>query len=60
MGKLLKVVEPHYGVQKRTREPAVELNHLRRQLGDAPTQLKTLSIGDFHDFNGHPDGLRPP
>ena len=56
-GELLKVAEPHYGVQKRTRELLVELNHPYVNWDYVLTQLKTLSIGDFHDFNGHPDGL---
>jgi pyruvate,orthophosphate dikinase len=55
--ELLKVAEPHYGVLKRTRELLVELNHPYVNWEYVLTQLRTLSIGDFHDFNGHPDGL---
>jgi pyruvate, orthophosphate dikinase len=54
---LLKVVEAHYGVQKRTRELLTELNHPYVNWEYVLTQLKTLSIGDFYDLNSHPDGL---
>ncbi|MGD0230137.1 MAG: hypothetical protein ABSC19_07250, partial [Syntrophorhabdales bacterium] len=53
---LLRVVEAHYGVHKRTRELLVELNHPYANRDYVLTQLKTLSIGDFHEFNDHPDG----
>jgi pyruvate,orthophosphate dikinase len=53
---LLRVAEAHYGVHKRTRELLVELNHPFVNWDYVLTQLKTLSIGDFYDFNEHPDG----
>ncbi len=55
--RLLKVVEAHYGVQKRTRELLTELNHPYVNWEYVLTQLKTLSVGDFYDLNAHPDGL---
>ncbi|OPY70483.1 MAG: Pyruvate, phosphate dikinase [Syntrophorhabdaceae bacterium PtaU1.Bin034] len=54
---LMKVVEAHYGVLKRTRELLIELNHPYVNWEYVITQLKTLSIGDFYEFNGHPDGF---
>jgi pyruvate, orthophosphate dikinase len=54
---LLRVVEAHYGVQKRTHELLMELNHPYVNWEYVLTQLRTLSIGDFHDLNAHPDGL---
>ena len=53
---LLKVAETHYGTQRRTQELLVELNHPYVNWDYVLTQLKTLSIGDFYDFNDHPDG----
>ena len=55
--RLLKVVGSHYGVQKRTHELLLELNHPYVNWEYVLTQLKTLSIGDFYDLNVHPDGL---
>ncbi len=53
---LIRVAETHYGTQMRTRELLVELNHPYVNWNYVLTQLKTLSIGDFYDFNDHPDG----
>ena len=55
--RLLAVVQSHYGVQKRTRELLIELNHPFVNWEYVLTQLKTLSIGDFYEINGHPDGF---
>ena len=54
---LLDVVKSHYGVSKRTEELLVELHHPFVNWEYLLVQLKTLSIGDFYDFNTHEDGL---
>ncbi len=54
---LLYVAKNHYGVLKRTRELLTELNHPFVNWEYVLTQLKTLAIGDFYDFNTHEDGL---
>jgi pyruvate,orthophosphate dikinase len=54
---LLAVVRKHYGVQKRARELLFELNHPFVNWEYVLTQLKTLSVGDFYEINGHPDGF---
>lgn len=55
---LLEVVEPHYGVAKRTRELLIELNHPFVNWDFVLKQLRSLSIGDFYEFNGHAEGAR--
>ncbi|OGP91047.1 MAG: hypothetical protein A2031_09030 [Deltaproteobacteria bacterium RBG_19FT_COMBO_43_11] len=54
---LLKVVEDHYGLQRKTRELLTELNHPFVNWEHVLTELKSLSIGDFYEFNQHKDGL---
>jgi pyruvate,orthophosphate dikinase len=54
---LLTVAEPHFGVLKRTRELLVELNHPYVNWDYVLSQLKTLSVGDFYDFNHHEAGF---
>jgi pyruvate,orthophosphate dikinase len=54
---LLEAAKDHYGVLKRTRELLTELNHPYVNWDYVLTQLKTLSVGDFYDFNNHRDGL---
>jgi pyruvate, orthophosphate dikinase len=54
---LLRCVQNHYGVQKRTTELLVELNHPYVNWEYVLTQLRTLSIGDFYEINRHPDGF---
>ena len=54
---LLDVAREHYGVFKRTEELLVELHHPFVNWEYVLTQLKTLSIGDFYDFNIHEEGL---
>ena len=56
-GDFLDVVKNHYGVSKRTEELLVELHHPFVNWEYLLAQLKTLSIGDFYDFNTHEDGL---
>lgn len=53
---LLKVVESHFGVFKRTSDLLTELHHPYVNWEYVLTHLRTLAIGDFYDFNGHPDG----
>lgn len=55
--RLLSVVENQYGVSKRTEEMLVELHHPFVNWEYLLVQLKTISIGDFYDFNTHEDGL---
>ena len=54
---LLDVTKDHYGVFKRTEELLVELHHPFVNWEYVLAQLKSLSIGDFYDFNIHEEGL---
>src|SRR4030065_1688965 len=54
---LLKAVEDHYGLQRKARELLTELNHPFVNWEHVLTELKSLSIGDFYEFNHHKDGL---
>ena len=54
---LLKVVEEHYGLQKKTRELLTELNHPFVNWEYVLKELKSVSIGDFYEYNRHKDGL---
>ena len=54
---LLDVADSHYGVLKRTEELLVELHHPFVNWEYVLTQLKSLSIGDFYDFNTHQEGF---
>ena len=54
---LLDVVKNHYGVSKRTEEMLIELHHPFVNWEYLLVQLKSLSMGDFYDFNTHEDGL---
>ena len=54
---LLDIVKNHYGVSKRTEEMLVELHHPFVNWEYLLAQLKSLSTGDFYDFNTHEDGL---
>jgi len=54
---LLDVAENRYGVLKRTEELLIELHHPFVNWDYVLTQLKSLSIGDFYDFNIHEKGL---
>jgi pyruvate, orthophosphate dikinase len=55
--RLLDIARSHYGVLKRTEELLIELNHPFVNWEYVLNQLKSLSIGDFYDFNTHEDGL---
>lgn len=54
---LMEIVREHYGVSKRVEELLVELNHPYVNWEYVLGQLKSISIGDFYDFNRHQDGL---
>jgi pyruvate,orthophosphate dikinase len=54
---LLAVVKDHYGVLKKATELLTELNHPFVNWGYVLQQLRTLSIGDFYEYNRHTDGL---
>lgn len=54
---LLKVVENHYGLRKKTRELLTELNHPFVNWEYVLKELKSVSIGDFYIYNNHQDGL---
>ena len=54
---LLEVVSGHYGLQKKTRELLMELNHPLVNWEYVLKELKSISIGDFYLYNNHQDGL---
>ena len=54
---LIEVVQEHYGVLRRMEDLLVELNHPYVNWEYVLTNLKSLSIGDFYDFNRHQKGL---
>jgi pyruvate, orthophosphate dikinase len=54
---LLRIVDGHYGLSKRTRELLTELNHPYVNWEYVLKELKTLSIGDFYVYNMHDNGL---
>ncbi len=54
---LLEVVAGHYGLQKKTRELLMELNHPLVNWEYVLKELKAISIGDFYICNNHQDGL---
>lgn len=53
---LLRIVETHYGLQKRVTDLLMELNHPFVNWEYVLQQLRSLSIGEFYEFNRHPDG----
>jgi len=55
---LLRVAEKHYGVSKRTLELLLELNHPYINWEYVLKMLKTISIGDFYEFNKNTEGLQ--
>jgi pyruvate,orthophosphate dikinase len=54
---LLSIAQEHYGVYKRTQDLLTEMNHPFVNWEHVLKQLRTLSIGDFYDFNNHGKGL---
>jgi pyruvate,orthophosphate dikinase len=54
---LLEVVKNHYGLQKKTNELLLELNHPFVNWDYVLQQLRTISIGDFYEYNRHANGF---
>ena len=54
---LMKVVENHYGLRKKTSELLTELNHPFVNWEYVLKELKSVSIGDFYIYNNHQGGL---
>lgn len=54
---LLQIVQDHYGLQKKTRELLIELNHPYVNWEYVLKELKSISIGDFYIYNNSPEGL---
>lgn len=54
---LLEIVEDHYGLRKKTDELLTELNHPFVNWSFVLQQLRTISIGDFYEFDRHEKGL---
>ncbi len=55
---LLSIAQEHYGVFKRTRDLLTEMNHPFVNWEHVLKQLRTLSMGDFYEFNRHEKGLK--
>ncbi|MEW6187900.1 MAG: PEP/pyruvate-binding domain-containing protein [Thermodesulfobacteriota bacterium] len=55
---LLNIAEGHFGVSKRTQDLLTEMNHPFVNWEHVLKQLRTLSMGDFYEFNGHEKGLK--
>jgi len=55
---LLEVVKNHYGLFKKTHELLIELNHPFVNWNYVLQQLRTISIGDFYEYNRHENGLQ--
>ena len=54
---LLDISREHYGVFKRTQDLLMEMNHPFVNWDHVLKQMRTLSMGDFYDFNNHERGL---
>jgi pyruvate, orthophosphate dikinase len=54
---LLDISREHYGVFKRTQDLLTEMNHPFVNWDHVLKQMRTLSMGDFYDFNNHENGL---
>lgn len=55
---LLDIAREHFGVFKRTQDLLTEMNHPFVNWEHVLKQLRTLSMGDFYDFNRHEQGLK--
>ena len=55
---LLDIAREHFGVFKRTQDLLTEMNHPFVNWEHVLKQLRTLSMGDFYDFNRHEKGLK--
>ena len=54
---LLDIAREHYGLFKRTQDLLTEMNHPFVNWEHVLKQLRTLSMGDFYDFNRHEKGF---
>ena len=54
---LMEMMQGHYGILRRLEDLLIELNHPFVNWDYVLTQVKSLSIGDFYDFNRHENGL---
>ena len=54
---LMDMMQGHYGILRRLEDLLIELNHPFVNWDYVLTQVKSLSIGDFYDFNRHENGL---
>jgi len=54
---LLSIAREHFGVFKRTQDLLTERNHPFVNWEHVLKQLRTLSMGDFYDFNSHEKGF---
>jgi pyruvate,orthophosphate dikinase len=54
---LLEIVKDHYGLRKKTSELLTELNHPYVNWDFVLRELKSISIGNFHLYSRHADGL---
>ncbi|MBP1748498.1 MAG: pyruvate phosphate dikinase PEP/pyruvate-binding protein [Deltaproteobacteria bacterium] len=55
---LMEMMQEHYGILRRLEDLLIELNHPFVNWDYVLTQVKSLSIGDFYDFNRHENGLQ--
>ncbi len=54
---LMDMMQGHYGILRRLEDLLIELNHPFVNWDYVLTHVKSLSIGDFYDFNRHENGL---
>ncbi len=54
---LLEVAKNHFGLLKKTNDLLIELNHPFVNWDYVLQQLRTISIGDFYEYNRHENGL---
>ncbi len=54
---LMEMMQGHYGILRRLEDLLTELNHPFVNWDYVLTHVKSLSIGDFYDFNRLEDGL---
>ncbi len=54
---LMDIMQGHYGILRRLEDLLIELNHPFVNWDYVLRQVKSLSIGDFYDFNRHERGL---
>ena len=54
---LMDMMQDHYGIVRRLEDLLIELNHPFVNWDYVLTHVKSLSIGDFYDFNRHERGV---